>query len=241
MKFSIITCTRNNEKWIKKNIDSVKNQTYQNYEHIIIDDASTDNSIAILQQNLNSTNMKVFVRKDRAYAVKNHLLGMKNCTGDVIVHLDGDDWFYDENVLSYLHEQYTTTNCLATYGSWVHFDTNQNWRMPPFIGSCAEDIRNKRIWSFTHLRSFKKELLSTIPAMDLVDEFGELYKYAYDVVLLTGIYEYAMKKNKLLYIDKPMVVYNSNTGNNDHTVALDQQSITAAKVFISPYSVLKLL
>jgi predicted double-glycine peptidase len=77
--------------------------------------------------------------------------------------------------------------------------------------------------------------------MDLVDESGELYKYAYDVVLLSGIYEYAMKKNKLLHISKPMIVYNSNNGNNDHQVAMGQQAGTALKVFSSEYSVLKLL
>ena len=50
MKFSIITCTRNNAQWLSKHIESVRNQTYKNFEHIIIDDASTDSSIDVLKQ-----------------------------------------------------------------------------------------------------------------------------------------------------------------------------------------------
>jgi glycosyltransferase involved in cell wall biosynthesis len=241
MKFSIITCTRNNSKWLPKHIESVNNQTYKNFEHIIIDDASTDNSIDVLKNSVFNSDTKIYARREQAFAVKNHLLGMKHATGDVIVHLDGDDWFYDNNVLAYLKEQYEKHDCWATYGSWVHFDPTISWHMPPFPSKSAKDIRANKLWSFTHLRSFKKELLSAIPAMDIVDTAGDIYKYAYDVVLLTGIYEYALHKNKLLYINKPLIVYNSNTGSNDHSIASFEQSKTSTEVFNSNYSILRLL
>ena len=47
MKISIITATYNSEKFIKSNIESVNNQTYQNIEHIIIDNKSKDNTLSI--------------------------------------------------------------------------------------------------------------------------------------------------------------------------------------------------
>jgi glycosyltransferase len=132
MKFSIITCTRNNVKWLPKHIESVVNQSYKNFEHIIIDDASEDGSVDLIKNSKLHINTKLLLRKERSFAVKNHLVGMKYCTGDVIVHLDGDDWFYDNEVLSYLHSKYLETDCWATYGSWVHHDKSQLWGMPPF-------------------------------------------------------------------------------------------------------------
>ena len=50
MKFSIITCTRNNAQWLPKRVESVRNQTYKNFEHIMIDDASTDISVDLLKK-----------------------------------------------------------------------------------------------------------------------------------------------------------------------------------------------
>jgi glycosyltransferase involved in cell wall biosynthesis len=241
MKFSIITCTRNNSKWLPKHIESVQNQTYKNFEHIIIDDASTDNSIDVLKNSVFTCDTKVYARREQAFAVKNHLFGMKHATGDVIVHLDGDDWFYDNNVLSYLKQQYEEHDCWATYGSWVHFDSTISWHMPPFPSKSAKDIRANKLWSFTHLRSFKKDLISVIPAMDIVDAVGDLHKYSADVVLLTSVYEYALHKNKLLYVKNPLVVYNSNTGFNDHSSAPSGQYNTSMQVFNSPYSILNII
>lgn len=50
MKVSIITATYNSEATIAHCLASVKNQTYQNIEHIIIDGGSTDHTLAIIKQ-----------------------------------------------------------------------------------------------------------------------------------------------------------------------------------------------
>ena len=49
-KISIITPSWNSEKYIKKTIESVQNQTYSNWEMIIVDDCSTDNTVKIVQE-----------------------------------------------------------------------------------------------------------------------------------------------------------------------------------------------
>ena len=48
-KFSIITVTKNSEKYLKDCILSVKNQSYKNYEHLIIDGNSSDKTIKIIK------------------------------------------------------------------------------------------------------------------------------------------------------------------------------------------------
>ena len=49
-KISIITVTKNSEKFLKRNINSVLNQNYKNYEHIIVDGNSTDKTLKILKK-----------------------------------------------------------------------------------------------------------------------------------------------------------------------------------------------
>jgi len=242
MKFSIISCTRNNANWLNKHIESIYSQTYSNYEHIVIEDASTDNSIDVLKNHCNSEKTKVFVREERSFTIRNHILGMKNSTGDILVHLDGDDWFYDKYALEKVAEVYKKTDCWATYGSWVEaVDLKKKSNSPrPENFGIPENARKLNYWSFTHLRTFKKHLISAIPAMDLFDDFGNLYTYAPDVAICMGPYEYALKHNKVQYIEDPLVVYNNTTGMNEHTVNPQAQIVFAQKIYNSPYSPLKL-
>ena len=51
-KITIITVTKNSQKYLKKNIESVLLQGYQNYEHIIVDGNSTDKTINIIKKNI---------------------------------------------------------------------------------------------------------------------------------------------------------------------------------------------
>ena len=48
-KISIITVTKNSEKFLQKTIDSLSKQTYRNFEHIVIDGASTDQTLGIIK------------------------------------------------------------------------------------------------------------------------------------------------------------------------------------------------
>lgn len=240
MKFSIITCNRNNEKWLQKHIESVANQTFKDYEHIIIDDASNDNSIEIIKNLVDRNKTKVFLRKERSFALKNHILGLKKASGDIVIHLDGDDWLYDFNVLQYISDVYDSEKCLATYGSWVdpsNPNTIQTYKHPTHK---ANDVRKHKHWYFTHLRTFKRELASAINGMDLFDEDGILNDIGADSALLTSIYEYALQFGKVFYINKPLMYYNSCTGNNDCIVNLQKQLKTADNILNSKYTMCNL-
>ena len=50
-KISIITVTKNSEKFLQETIDSLSKQTHQNFEHIIVDGASTDKTLDIIKKN----------------------------------------------------------------------------------------------------------------------------------------------------------------------------------------------
>lgn len=103
-QFSIIMPTYNVEQYIENSIKSVINQTFENYELLIIDDCSTDNTLNIVK-NLAKENQNIKVYQTptnmRQGAARN--IGLKNSEGKYLIFLDSDDTLYSEDVLEKLN------------------------------------------------------------------------------------------------------------------------------------------
>ena len=96
MRFSIITVVLNDIKNIEKTILSLKNQTYKNYEHIIIDGKSSDGTVELIKKY--SKTVKLYVKKDKSlYEAINR--GIKKSKGEIIFLIHSGDIFGDKNVL----------------------------------------------------------------------------------------------------------------------------------------------
>ena len=98
MKVSIITATYNHEKFIAKCIESVLRQTYPNWEQIIVDDGSTDNTESIVREYAAKDSRIKYIRKEHEgiMNLKNsYNLALDNSTGDLIAILEGDDYWPD--------------------------------------------------------------------------------------------------------------------------------------------------
>ena len=91
-KISIITVTKNSEKFLLKNIKSVKFQNYKNYEHIIVDGNSTDKTIKIIKSN--KKKIKFIKNKNDKGLYHAMNVGIKNCSGDIIGILNSDDIYF---------------------------------------------------------------------------------------------------------------------------------------------------
>ena len=94
LKISIITVTKNSEKFLKQNIKSLSNQTYKNFEHIIIDGQSTDGTIEIIKNNSDKISKWVSEPDEGLYFAMNK--GIKESTGDIIGILNSDDIYYPD-------------------------------------------------------------------------------------------------------------------------------------------------
>ena len=96
---SIITPSFNSEKYIKDAILSVINQTYQNWELIIIDDCSTDNSLSIVKSfSRNDSRINYYKNKTNSGAAVSRNLGLEKSLGRFVSFIDSDDIWFPEKL-----------------------------------------------------------------------------------------------------------------------------------------------
>ena len=91
MKFSVIVPVYNTQKYLKRCIESVLNQTYKNYEIILINDGSTDNSLEILKKYESNNKVKIITQKNHGLSYTRNV-GISHATGDYVILLDSDDF-----------------------------------------------------------------------------------------------------------------------------------------------------
>lgn len=93
---SIIIATYNSGKYLKKCIESILNQTITNFEIIIIDDGSTDNTFEILNKEFDLKKEKIYYKKIENSGVSiARNIGINISRGEYITFLDADDWLAD--------------------------------------------------------------------------------------------------------------------------------------------------
>lgn len=96
-KISVYMPNHNYGLYIERAIDSIMNQTIDNWELIIIDDGSTDNSISLIKKYKNNPKIKIIFQENKGLNITNNV-AIRLARGDYIVRVDADD-YVDENFL----------------------------------------------------------------------------------------------------------------------------------------------
>ncbi len=91
-KVSVVIPSYNSSSYVMKAIDSVLNQTYDNLEIILVDDASTDDTCSIVKRT-NDPRLKVIVRENNGGAAAARNTGINAASGRYIAFLDADDYW----------------------------------------------------------------------------------------------------------------------------------------------------
>ena len=101
IRFSIIIPAFNVEKYINRAIDSVLNQNFKDFELIVVDDASTDNTVNQVEKYKKEyANIKVICHKMNKASGGARNTGLNVARGEYIIFLDADDYLYEKDVLS---------------------------------------------------------------------------------------------------------------------------------------------
>lgn len=141
LKVSVITVCFNSEATIRDSLRSVRDQTYPNIEHIIVDGASTDETLAVVEEFRGQLG-KVVSEPDRGlYDAMNK--GIALATGDIIGILNSDDFFESDDVVESIVDTFIGSPSTEVVFGDVVFVT------PPDLESVT------RYYGASHFRSWK--------------------------------------------------------------------------------------
>lgn len=129
---SIFIPAYNAEIFVRHAIDSVLSQTYSNFELIIIDDASTDDTGTIIDSYRDCPQVRIYHNSTNLGVARNWNLGVTLCRGDFIVRLDADDFYradFLEKILD-VFQQYPETEMVFTGVNLIYGDGSTTAVLP---------------------------------------------------------------------------------------------------------------
>jgi len=171
MKVSITMACYNTSKFVGEAIKSVAQQTYTDWELVIVDDASTDNTVLTVMESLAkfkiTDNSKLFTHKENCGYGKTLANAIKLSSGDLVAVLDSDDAI-DPNVLSLVVPPHITNkNVSLVYTNYMVCDSHlhnirlvKNFQIPQ--GRSYLDYMK----GVSHLKCFKKNLYEKTEGID---------------------------------------------------------------------------
>ena len=186
MKISIIVCTYNGERFITETINSVLSQSYKNYEIIIVDDFSSDNTIELLK----SKKLKIIENTNNFGGPGvGRNKGLEEANGDWIIFLDADDFWKKDKLKKQL--KFMTTHSLNfSYTAYNILDGKEILKKEvPLIIEYNDLLKKCDIGLSTVI--IRKELLKlgNFPNLKTQEDFALWLKYARKSVKLMGMNE----------------------------------------------------
>ncbi|MBE5837197.1 glycosyltransferase family 2 protein [Butyrivibrio sp.] len=157
-KVSVVMSTYNDSKYIREAVESILNQSFLDFEFIIIDDASTDGTPEIIK-NYNDSRIKLFVNESNLGLTKNLNKALKMASGCYIARMDGDDISYPQRLqeqVEYLDKHkdvYLLGTAVQNIGA-----SDLRWKLP----DDSEDLKVRMLLHpvFAHPSlMFRKELV----------------------------------------------------------------------------------
>ena len=220
----IIIPFHNPGKFLDKCIATAMTQKYDNYKVIFIDDVSTDGSYDKLpHDDEKSIIIKNEIRKTALENIHDAIINYCD-EEDIVVLLDGDDWFPNKKVLKYVNEQFNEHDCWIMYGQASWTDGRRGFASSYTL----EEFKNVRTMPFkvSHLRTFRAGLYQKIQEQSkdfahLKDDNGKFYRWSYDTAMMFAIMEMAGHE-KTRFNDTILYVYNRDNPISEDRV--DQQA-----------------
>ncbi len=133
---SVITATWNCADTLPHCLSSVARQDYRNLEHVVVDGASTDGTLLVLEEHRHQTAICISEPDHGIYDALNK--GIALASGEVVGFLHADDFYASDDVLSAIAEQFRDPSVCAVYGDLQYVrktDTTEvvrRWKSNPF-------------------------------------------------------------------------------------------------------------
>ena len=211
---SIVIPVYNAEKYLGGCLNSIQNQTYKNFEVILVNDGSIDNSESICKSFVEADTRFRYYLKGNGGASSARNFGLDNVTGDYVTFIDADDWV-EENHLEVLINNIKENNSDMAVSSIKKFDNSNNFyfrvysneekyllnynklNRVEFLVILPKLIPANNSYKVAVSKLFKKELVTDV-------RFDESIVYGEDLEFFFKIYN---NINSISYIDEVTYVY----------------------------------
>lgn len=164
---SIIMPSYNTENFIERTIDSVINQTYQNWELIIIDDCSTDNTVKVIQKYLLDKRIKFSKNNHNSGAAVTRNKAIQMAQGKWVAFLDGDDTWKPEKLEKQVNFM-KKNNYKFTY---TDYRINSNGKWMPYINIAPNKVTIRKLYNYCYFSTitvmYDRNYVGTIQIEDL--------------------------------------------------------------------------
>ena len=215
---SIITPCYNSEKFIFETIKSVQNQTYSNWEMIIVDDCSQDKTVEIIQNCMEDDHRIHLIQLNKnSGAAKARNIGIEKITGKYMTFLDADDlWFSD-----FIQNSITTiqkTGIHFVFSSYRRSNENLEFVYTDFIVpqkvSYTDILKTNSISCLTAFIDVEVLGIKKMPDILKRQDMGLWLKYLKEIPFAYGIQEpkaiYRIRENSLSRNKKNLLKYQWN-------------------------------
>lgn len=230
IKFSIIIPCYNIEKYISKTLESVLNQTYQNFEIILINDGSKDNTGKILDDYSKKDKKIKVIHKINEGVSQARNIGIENAAGEYIYFLDGDD-LIENNLLKRADEVFKNNKVeIFSFSFNMVYENGEIKRKYSSEKYSNQTIKSKEFLSLFFNKKIGQNMCSFIVKRELVQnkifftkglERGEDLEFQIKMLL----------EDNLVYYDKtPFFKYVSRDG-----------SVVQSKVKLNIFNFLEVL
>ena len=173
---SIIVPVYNVEKYLRMCLDSIQNQTYQNFECLLINDGSPDNSADICREYVAKDARFRYFEKENGGSSSARNFGIERSTGAYLTFVDSDDWL-EHDALDRLYGALKKENADISIGrynyydesrcQYLFYDSNPDNSFEVIEGKeiidreGVEEMRNGN-WTVAYLKLFKRGLLQDL-------------------------------------------------------------------------------
>lgn len=219
-KVSIIMANYNGDAYLKESIDSIINQSFQDWELIIIDDYSVDLSIKIIED-YQDKRIKLIKNEINLGPARSRNIGLESCNGKYIAILDSDDIAYKDRLKKQV--EFMERNNIDVLGSGAKFFGKYNKRVIPKKNN--SDIRTELLLISPYVHStviIKKEVLEKFNI-----KYDEDFRQAQDYKMWSDL----SKHNDIKFAGLNKILVKYRVHNNQITSkSLNKQSLNAGKI-----------
>lgn len=198
MFFSIIIPVYNSSLYIKKCIKSVKFQSFSDFEVLLINDGSTDDSLKIIEEEIKEDSRFYVYSKKNSGVSSARNLGLNKATGKYVIFIDSDDWI-EETLLQNIYENGNNADIIQ----YDFFETSLLKKKEIHIKSELPEIiqgEGAVVWK----RAFKRRIISEITFNESLIG-GEDYLFCVQAFF---------KAKTFMYIDQCLYNYNISNQNS---------------------------